>query len=83
MSNRNGVAFKRVIPAGNHSLIGDVDAPVAGVGAVAHRQEVYPVVAAAATEPGHLKKNDTNTANFLTLHPISVAPAFLCSYKNS
>ena len=51
MSNRIGVAFKWVMPAGNHSLVGDVDAPVAGVGAVAHRQEVYLVVAAAATEP--------------------------------
>ena len=53
MSNRIGVAFKCVMPAGtgNHSLVGDVDAPVAGVGAVAHRQEVYLVVAAAATEP--------------------------------
>ena len=36
---------------GIHSLVGDVDAPVARVGAVADRQEVDLVVAATAPQP--------------------------------
>ena len=40
---------------GIHSLVGDVDAPVARVGAVAHRQEVDLVIAASAPQPRHLK----------------------------
>ena len=47
------VAFLLYMAGGHgiHSLVGDVDAPVARVGAVADRQEVDLVVAATAPQP--------------------------------
>ena len=43
-----------------YSLVGDVDSPVARVGAVADRQEVDLVSAAAAPEPRYLKNEKKN-----------------------
>ena len=44
-----------------YSLVGDVDSPVARVGAVADRQEVDLVSAAAAPEPRYLKNKNKHS----------------------
>ena len=53
----------------NYLLVGHVDALVAGVSAVADRQEVDPVVAAAAPQPRHLKNIILNFVAHACLQP--------------